>query len=197
VGAPPLLHARVEELLEQLASGDPIPGAGAAAGIVVGMAAALCSMVARASTDWEEAKGVAAQAEALRKRAAKLAHANATAYAEALTAFRLPDELGGEQRDAALGRALARAAEVPLAVAAAAGDAAELAAVIARDGQPAMRGDVVAAGVMSAAAARAAAVLVAVNLGVTEDDPRLAAARDIVEAAARAAAQAERTVELI
>ena len=196
MGAPLLLHARVEELLEQLATGDPVPGAGAAAGIVVGMAAALCSMVARASTEWDDAKGVAAQAEALRKRAAKLAHANASAYAEALTAFRLPDELDEEQRDIALGRALARAAEVPLAVAAAAGDAAELAALIARDGEPSMRGDVVAASTLSAAAARAAAVLVAVNLGVTEDDPRLAAARDIVEAAARAAVRAEQTVAL-
>jgi formiminotetrahydrofolate cyclodeaminase len=189
----PLLHTRVDELLEQVASPDPIPGAGAVAGLVVAMAAALCSMAARASTAWPDAKGVAAQAESLRNRAAKLAHANATAYAEALTALRLPDRLDGEARDAALGRALDRAAEVPLALAEAAADAAELGALIARDGEPALRGDAVAASVLAAAAARGAAALVSVNLGVTGDDARLTAAQQIAASAERAAERAERT----
>jgi methenyltetrahydrofolate cyclohydrolase len=189
-----VLDDRVGDLLDDLASPEPIPGSGAASGIVIGMAAALCAMVARASADWADAKGAAAQAEALRDRAARLSDATSRAYAEALTAFRLPDELEREVRDATLGSALARAAEAPRAMAETAADVAELAAVIAREGQPALRGDAVAASVLAAAAARGAAALVAVNLGVVEDDPRLAAARTSAAAAGKSAERAERTI---
>lgn len=188
------LDAPVGELLDALATADPIPGGGAVAGIAVSMAAALCSMAARASSGWPESSGAAAQAEALRARSARLAEANAQVYGEALSAFHLPGSLKPEARDFTLGQALAQSVEIPLALAEAAADVAELAALLAREGQPAMRGDAVVASVLASAAARAAASLVAVNLAVTEDDHRLSFARRLVEAAAQAAARAERTI---
>jgi formiminotetrahydrofolate cyclodeaminase len=191
VASTALFDTQVGAFLDELGSADPIPGAGAAAGVVLAMAAALCSMAARAAEDWPDASGATAQADSLRARALRLADRNAAAYAEALTAFRLPGDLGGEQRDFALGQALERAAEVPHELAEAAADVAELATVVARFGHPAMRGDAITAAELAAAVARGAAALVAVNLGVTPDDPRLEMARGVAEAASRSAARAE------
>jgi methenyltetrahydrofolate cyclohydrolase len=194
VASTALLDTHVGALLDDLASVDPIPGAGAAAGVVLAMSAALCSMAARAAEDWPDAAGVAAQTESLKQRALGLADRNAAAYAEALTAFRLPTELEGEARDFALGQALERAAEVPHDLADAAVDVAEVAAVVARFGHPAMRGDAITAAALAVAVARGAAALVAVNLGVMPEDRRLAAVQSLVDAAARAARRAEETI---
>jgi formiminotetrahydrofolate cyclodeaminase len=194
VASTALLDTHLGALLDDLASAEPIPGAGAAAGVVLAMSAALCSMAARAAEDWSDAAGLAAQAESLKHRALGLADRNAAAYAEALTAFRLPAEVEGEARDFALGQALERAAEVPHDLAEAAVDVAEVAAVVARFGHPAMRGDAITASALAVGVARGAAALVAVNLGVMAEDPRLAAVQSLADAAARAARRAEETV---
>jgi methenyltetrahydrofolate cyclohydrolase len=195
VASTALLDVHVGALLDDLSSADPVPGAGAAAGLVLAMSAALCSMAARAAADdWSDAAGATAQADSLKQRALGLADRNAEAYSEALTAFSLPPNLEGEARDFALGQALERAAEVPHQLAEAAADVAELAVVVARFGHPAMRGDAIAAGAFAAAVARGAAALVAVNLGVMPEDARLDAVRLIADDAARAARRAEETV---
>jgi len=187
-----MLEAQIGAFLDELASEDPTPGAGAAAGIAVAMAAALCAMAARASRGtWSGAQGALAQAEALRHRATPLPAATARAYEDALVALRLRGEPASSIRDEALGDALARAAELPLAIARAGADVAELAAAIASAGDPAWRGDAIAAALLAAAGARAAANLVSVNLRVTEQDERLVAARKHADAGADAARRAE------
>ena len=95
-----------------------------------------------------------------------------------------------EARDFGLGEALARAADVPLEIAATAADAAALGTVVAEHGDPRYRADAVVAVVLAAAAARAAASLVEVNLTTVADDPRLGAAHRHVDDAARAVASA-------
>ena len=80
--------------------------------------------------------------------------------------------------------AQAAAAEVPLAIAETAAAVAGLAAAVAESGKPALQGDALAGADLAAAAARAAARLVAINLAGAPEDPRLARA----EAAARTAA---------
>jgi len=79
---------------------------------------------------------------------------------------------------------------VPLAIAETAADVASLAALAAELGEGTFRGDAAAAAVLAHAGARAAAHLVAINLGIGEDDERLRRARLAEEAAAADAARA-------
>jgi formiminotetrahydrofolate cyclodeaminase len=191
-----LLDLPLREFLDRLAAEEPAPAGGSVAALAVAMAAALITKVARASPDWPGAGAVVAQAERLRRRTAPLAQSDAEAYEEALAALHLPDQLEQEVRDMALSHVLARAAEIPLVIAEAGADVACLAAEVADRGNPARRGDAVAAALIAEAAARAAANLVAVNLTVTPEDERLLRARavtDVASAAARSALQAAAT----
>jgi formiminotetrahydrofolate cyclodeaminase len=183
---PTLLEGSVDALLDAIASEEPLPASGTAAALVGAMAAGLVAKVGRVSRDWEDGQAVAAQARALRLRLALLAHADTEAYGAALAAMRLPKELPQEQRDAILGRSLERAADVPLAIADAAADVADLAAVAAERGKPALVADAVAAAELADGAARAAALLVGVNLATGPGDARTALAADTVRRASSA-----------
>jgi formiminotetrahydrofolate cyclodeaminase len=180
------LDGRLRDVLDDFASQDPTPGGGSAAAVVVAMAAGLCAMVARSSPEWAEAGAAVAQAERLRMRVAPLAQADAEAYEEALVALGLPELVEREVRDATIGATVARAAEIPLAIAEAAADTAALAASVAVDGIPERRGDAVGAALLAEAAARAAAHLVAINLTMTTNDERVRRAKAAVEAAREA-----------
>src|SRR4029077_20486642 len=92
-------------------------------------------MVARGSSAWDGGAGIASPAPALRARLTGLGEEDAGALAHGLVTMR--DQTGRpEQRDYALGLALLRAAEVPLRIAEAAADVAELAAAAAGGGAP-------------------------------------------------------------
>jgi methenyltetrahydrofolate cyclohydrolase len=188
-----LLDAPVRELLDNLASDEPAPAAGSAAAIAVAMGAALIAKTARASPDWPEAPSAAAQAEQLRKRTAPLAQSDADAYLEALAALHLPEQLESEVRDMALGQVLARAAEIPLAIAEAGADVACLAALAADRGIADRRPEAVAAALLAEAGTRAGAFLVAANLTVTPNDERVLRARAVVAVAENACREALRS----
>lgn len=145
-------------------------------------------MAARASSQWDGAAAVAAQADKLRLKATQLAEEDAQAL-EAALAARDQAETRQEARDFVFGRALARAADVPLAIADAACDVALLAETAADHVNGDVRADAAAAALLAAGAAAAAAHLVAINLASLPDDARvraaLAAARSAAEAAAR------------
>ena len=181
----------LSELLDQVSSAEPMPGAGYCAAVTLEMAAGLVAMAARASrADWGEGRGAAAQANTLRDRIAPLAERNLDAYREAVAL------LGGAESagDESLRDALARAAGVPLEIAEVAVDVAALAAVVAERGNQAMRADAVSAALLAEAAARAAATLVEVNLGTTSSDERVARARDLAGSATAAAQRARHTL---
>lgn len=185
------LDGTLSGFIEELAAETPAPGGGSTAAVVTTMAAGLAAMAARFSREhWEGAAGAIAQAETLRARAAPLARADAEAYENVLAALRMPKDLEPEVRDSLLGEAFSRAAEVPLQIAAAAADVADLGAVLAEEGNPNLRGDAVAAALLAEAAARAAANLVEINLGTTEGDERVERARALAEAAGNAARRA-------
>jgi formiminotetrahydrofolate cyclodeaminase len=169
--------ARLHDTLAEVGAG---PAGGSAAALATTMASGLVRLVARVSHDWEEAPGIAAQAAALGDRALVLADDDHRAYAAAVEQLRAPE------RDAALGRALRRAAEVPLSIAETAADVAALAALAARDGADNVRGDAWTAATLSEAASVAAARLVHVNLSTRPDD----ALSTRAEIAARAATAA-------
>lgn len=185
----PLLDRSLARFLGQLADDSPIPGGGSAAAVVTAMAAALLAMAARASTGaWREAAGVAAQAEALRDRVIPLAERNAAAYAEAL--HLLDEERGPEdqgRRDFRLGNALSRAAALPLDIAEAAADVAELGVHVVERADPRRRADAVAAVLLADAAAKICDELVRVNLATQPEDERVARAAALVKSTAGAA----------
>jgi formiminotetrahydrofolate cyclodeaminase len=185
------LDQRLEDLLEAIASDEPAPGGGAVAGVVVAMAAGLVAMAARFSLErWPDAAAVVERADTLRRRVTPLAPADSQAYEEVLAAMRLPKTLEPEVRNAAIGSALARAAEIPLEIAKEASEIAVLAALVAENGNPNLRGDAVAGAMLAEGGARVAANLVVVNLGTTEADERVARAREHVAAAASAVERA-------
>jgi formiminotetrahydrofolate cyclodeaminase len=189
-GAAPLLALTVDELLDAIASDEPLPASGTAAALVAAMAAGLVAKVGKVSRDWEDGQAAAAQARALRLRLTLLAHADTEAYGAALAAMRLPRELPQRQRDEILGRSLERAADVPLAIADAAADVADLAANAAANGKPRLVPDAVAAAELADGAARAAALLVGVNLATGPEDARTLLAAESVARASSARARA-------
>jgi formiminotetrahydrofolate cyclodeaminase len=186
-----LLAVPLGEVLDTLAGEGPAPGGGTAAAIVVAMAAGLVTMVARASKEhWDEAGGVIGQAETFRARVAPLAQADSEAYTAALGALRNRDQVEARYRDQKLEAALERAAEIPIRITEAGSDLASLAALLVEHGNPEVRVDAAAAAVLAEAGARAAAKLVEINLGATDDDPRVRHVHALVEVAQEAAQRA-------
>jgi|SRR5581483_2542544 len=185
--SPGYLDLPLAAWLDALAGADSTPGGGSALAVAAAMGAAVLAMAARVSGDG----GLAAQAEALRERAAPLADRDAKAYAAALDVRERAAELKPERRDWEIGRAFAAAAEAPLEIARAGADVAELAAQLAAVGDPRVRADALAAAALGAAAARGAAALVEANLTTLDGDPRLAEARRLAAAAERDAARVD------
>jgi formiminotetrahydrofolate cyclodeaminase len=172
----------VEGLCETVAEETSAPGGGSVAAIAGALAASLVAMAARFSReDWKDAAGVVAQAEALRIRLLPLADEDANAYENFLLARRMSQEVEPELRDAAIGDALSRAADVPLAIAEAAHDVATLATEVALRGNPNLRGDAATGALLAEAAVRATANLVEINLATREGDERIQRARELVE----------------
>jgi formiminotetrahydrofolate cyclodeaminase len=176
----------VQELCETVAGQTSAPGGGSVAAIVTAFAASLTAMAARFATEhWEDAPGAVAQAEALRARVLPLAEEDARAYESFLLARRMSKDFDPQVRDAAIGEALSRAADVPLAIAEAALDVASLAGELVERGNPNIRGDAATAVLLSEAAVRATANLVEINLATREGDERIERARALVEMSRR------------
>lgn len=93
-----------------------------------------------------------------------------------------------EQRE----EALSAASELPLAIALASTEVAELAAQVTAQSKPALKGDGAAGLLLAEAAAAAAARLVEINLHARPDDPRLAQVAALAQRAAIAREQAMR-----
>ena len=186
-----MLSLTVEELLEELARGTRVPGAGSAAALVTAAAAAVTAMSARCSRDsWAEAGAAVAQAESLSARAGRLAREDAEALAAFISARATTLEPRQEARDFRLGQALFLAADVPLAIAEIACDVTFLAAHVAQNCTEDVRPDAASAAVLAHGAVRAAAHLVEVNLATAEGDARVTRARNLVRAAGAAADEA-------
>ena len=171
--------------LELTAAREPAPGGGAAAAATVALAAALSGMAARFSADHlEDAAALAGRADGLREGAARLARADAIAYGRVLDTRRLSGD--PDLRRRRVKNALSDAADVPLTVAEAGAEVAGLAAHLAQNGNPNLRGDAVCAVLLAAAGTEAAAVLVETNLsdGGEFEDSRLARARELARSAA-------------
>ena len=173
----------VGEFCDTISAETSAPGGGSVAAVVGAMGASLTAMAARFSKEqWEDAAGAVAQAEALKARLLPLADEDARAYETVLLALRMPKDVDDDVRDAAIGDALSRATDVPLAIAEASLDVATLACELAERGNPNLHGDAAAAVFLAEAAVRATcANLVEINLATREGDERLDRARELVE----------------
>ena len=172
------------DVLAQVAAERPAPGGGSSAAWACALAAGLVEMAAAFAGT--EAAG--SRASVLRAEALALAERDLESYAPVLEAQRAPAEAPGRAERIAL--ALGEAAEVPLAVCAAAAEVAGLAARLSREGAPALRGDAVTGALLAEAACRAAARLVELNLAGAPGDPRVDRAREHAAAAWDARAEA-------
>ncbi len=170
----------VGAFLDALAAGAAAPAGGSAAAMVLAQAAALCAKSARLSARQLTAGRAAeltAEAEQIRSAAASLIDEDPRAYQAVIEQRRrLRGESGAERsaagRSAELAAALSAAADVPMRTVELAVPVASLAAVLVLEGNPALRGDAMAAGLLTRAAARAAAALVSINLADSPADPR-------------------------
>jgi formiminotetrahydrofolate cyclodeaminase len=187
---PAFAEDTVEGFLTSLAAARPAPSGGAAAALACAFAAALVEMAASLTTpDGNLAVGeVRERAAAIRSAATRLADEDAAAYAGVIEAWRAPREDAG--RAARVAGALSRAADVPLAIAEHAADAAELAATVAQHGNRNLRGDAVTGALLAEAAGLAAARLVEINLESVPGDARAQRARDLARRALAARARA-------
>jgi methenyltetrahydrofolate cyclohydrolase len=114
----------IDAYLDRLASDRPTPGGGSAATLVGALGAALCAMVARITAGnpryaavRDQAEAIVSAADVLRDRFRAAQSLDETAYQRVVDASALPKGTEAEKqaRTAALQRALAGAAEAPLA----------------------------------------------------------------------------------
>jgi len=154
-----------------------VPASGSATAAVVAAAAALVQKVARLSRkQWPEAGGMHVRAERLRLQSEELIEQDAIAYLAFIEAVRSGQGVAG---------ARARTVQVPLEIARAAAEVAELAEQAGTLGNPKLRPDAVVAAMLASAAAEAAAYLVGINVGETTDARWDEARRIAGEASAR------------
>jgi formiminotetrahydrofolate cyclodeaminase len=197
-----------------MAAGKPAPAGGSAAALTVAQAAALCAKTARLSARQltaDRAGQLTTEADRIRTAAVGLVDQDARAYAGVIEHARkaaaarrdagaraagaeagpadAPDEQVSELM-ASLARALSKAADVPMEIVELAAQVAGIAAPLAAVGNPALRGDAVAAALLAQAGARAAATLVAINLADSPDDLRPARAFDLLASIAQAVEKA-------
>jgi formiminotetrahydrofolate cyclodeaminase len=168
------------ELLAGLAERSPAPGAGCAVAWTGAIAAGLLEMVAA----FAENDRAATRASVLRQELLDAGQRELTSYGPVLEALRLP--AGEPERSRQLGQALSAASEAPVAIARMAAEVAELAARVAAQSEPALRGDATAGLVLAEASTRAAARLVEINLRCQPEDPRLEEVAALSERARRA-----------
>ena len=176
----PSVEPSLGELLSALSEPSPAPGAGSAAAWAGALAAALLEMTAAITG----AQGAAGRASFLRAQLLASGDEELTSYEPVLAAARL--EAGDPTRDARLQAALSDACEAPLSIARAAAEVAELAADVAAQSKPEVRGDAIAGVLLAEAANQSAARLVEINLRDRSTNPRLAEVAKLKDRAAAA-----------
>jgi formiminotetrahydrofolate cyclodeaminase len=202
-----LTNLPARELIERLATSDPIPGGGSASALAGAMGAALVHMVValtagrpagagnEAALDEIGTEAVAAQSDLLR-----LAELDSVAYDAVIQARRLPKatDLERQSRETQMHQATREATMAPLETVRRAADVLALAERLAPIGNRNAISDVGVGGLLATAAIRGAALNVGINLPfLPEDEPlrreagmaieRLLAGLDERDAALRAA----------
>ena len=142
------------------------------------MAAGLVEKAARLSGAHSiGAANVGKRAAVLRRQAATLVDADASAYTAYVKAVRAAKGLHTAERERLLGPVRGAIIEVPLKIVRSAAEVTDLAADMALRGNPNLRSDAMVAAHLAAAAARSAEATLTANLRADVKDERLAEAR--------------------
>lgn len=161
----PLLTLRIERFLDEVASKAPAPGGGAVAAIVTAAAAGLTAMAARFSAEsLADGAELAKEADRIRERVGTLADADAQAYGAVIEAYARRRSGDPAARRGDIRSAMSHATEIPVQIAELGGEVAGLAIRLLDGGNRHLAGDAYAAISLSAAAARAGAVLARINV---------------------------------
>ncbi len=155
-----------------VASNKPVPGGGSVAAHVGSLGAALAQMVAGLTVGRKKYAAVEPQMIAIERKAASLTAQlsalvvrDSDAYAKVSAAYKLPKATEAEHaaRAAAIEEALTEASAVPLETARLCADVAEIAAVVAEDGNSNALSDAGVAALLAEAAAKGAGYNVRIN----------------------------------
>ncbi len=172
----------IQELLDRLATSDPVPGGGSAAALAGAMGAALIQMVVALSTGRPAAAEHEDALAAIRDEAAsaqsdllRLSEVDAAAYDAVVKARRLPrdSELERQARDVQVAHTTREATMAPLETATRAGRVLALAERLAPLANPHAISDVGVAALLAASSIRGAALNVRINLPFLPDDDPL------------------------
>ena len=167
--------------LEDLSSGSPTPGGGAAAGVAAATGASLIAMVGHLTIgkagfeDLEDRmRGLVERADADRRAFLALADQDAEAFEAVMAAFRLPKETDEEKnaRTLRIQEAYEGAAAVPMDLATRAVDLMELAEDVTAMGNPNAASDGYSAGALLYAGALCAIANVRINAAGLKDEAR-------------------------
>lgn len=163
----------LREFQDALASSDPTPGGGSAAGVALGQAAALAVMVSDLTLSkdslqdgWTISENVKLVAIPLLDEGLELATQDSAAFDAVVASFRLAkatDDEKASRRDSIRSATLG-AAEVPFRTATKALDLLELLPELAEKGNPNAASDVGVAGLLASAALKGAVFNVEINL---------------------------------
>jgi methenyltetrahydrofolate cyclohydrolase len=168
----------VAEFVEKLASGEPVPGGGAAAAIAGSLGGALVAMVASLSDGrpkYADHQALITEAKAagleLADRFLSLADEDADAFAGFGVAMKMPRDTDEEKaaRSAAISDAAIAASQAPFKTVQACAEMVEWAEALAGRSNKNASSDLEVASLMAVAAAQAAAANVYVNLPTVAD----------------------------
>jgi formiminotetrahydrofolate cyclodeaminase len=169
------LDGSLKSFLDAVPARTPAPAGGSVVAVVLALAAGLTAMAARfAPDDWGRRAEVVGRAEELRALAEPLADEDARAYGAYLV----------DRNPAAAEQIVA----IPFQLAEHGAELAQLAADVAAEGNPNLKGDAAAGADLAAAVTSVAARLVEINADA--GDERVRAARTLRERAAAVAARA-------
>jgi formiminotetrahydrofolate cyclodeaminase len=164
--------------IEATAAGSATPGGGAVAALAGALAAALAGMVARLSIGKKkyaavevQMKDIAARADGLRDKLTASIEEDSAAFADVMTALRLPKETPEERaaRGAQIQAATQHATSVPLHTARLCLEALGLIHFVAANGNLNALSDAASAAFMARAAVDAAGMNVRINAATLED----------------------------
>ena len=171
--------ATLREFQDALASSEPTPGGGSAAGVALGQAAALAVMVSDLTLGketlrggWEISEQVKRIALPILEDGLKLATADSEAFDKVVASFKLPkdtEQLKSERRDAIRSATLG-AAEVPYLTSVSALELLKLLPELAKKGNPNAASDVGVASLLASAALKGGIFNVEINLQSLPDD---------------------------
>jgi len=173
-----LTDQKINEFLQQTASGTPLPGGGSVSALSAALGAGLTEMVANLTVGKknyaaveDEMKEISETARNLRKKLMAEVDNDANAYQGVLAAFRLPKatEAEKQQRTEAIQEAMKNAARVPLGVAYDALQVMDLAERVIRSGNRNAVSDGAVGAMMARTAVMGALFNVKINLAAVKD----------------------------